>query len=143
MFTGNKEKTVATKPVNNLPNIDVSKPLTPEEQALVMQNNGGNTNWGQSHPDSISDYYPGKYYPGIFEELEEKNGHIKSYVGDCKSNPAKGIVANLGKDVYYVQKHLNRLGILSDKDYAKEKPVTGKEISKTTIPKSRYECRSN
>src|SRR6056297_1425672 len=155
MFTGNKEntadsrtnqpiqkshkeKTMATSPATSMANIDITKPLTLEEQAWVkqrIQDLHGETKPVYESYDALEHYYPGKYSENTFvEENARKNGYISSYVGNCISNPEEGIVANLGKDVYYVQKHLNRLGILSDKDYAKEKPKTGKEISKTTIP---------
>jgi hypothetical protein len=66
-----KEKTMATGHTNSVADIDVTKPLTPEEQALVLRNNKEESS-ATSHFDAFSDYFPGKYSQNNFEKKLEK-----------------------------------------------------------------------
>jgi predicted metal-dependent hydrolase len=118
-----KEKTMSTGHTNSLADIDVTKPLTPEEQALVVEST-------KEEPTNAT----AKLKESNANTEEKKKGYISSFVGDCISDPEKGTVVNLGKDVLFVQQNLNRLGILSDKDFANEKSTSEKEVSKSKIP---------
>jgi hypothetical protein len=118
-----KEKTMATGHTNSVADIDVTKPLTPEEQALVVEST-------KEEPTNAT----AKSKESSANNETKKKAYISSFVGDCKTDPDKGNVVNLGKDVLFVQQNLNRLGILSDKDFAKEKPTSEKEVSKSKIP---------
>jgi len=136
-----KEKTMDTSRINSLATIDITQATTLEEQVLIMQNNRENENSAFVYLDNIANYYPGKYTQNNFataeqKEEKKKEGYITSYVGDYISNPKKEIVANLGEDVTFVQEHLKRLSILSEKDFTTEKPNTNKEISKNEILKT-------
>jgi hypothetical protein len=66
-----KEKTMATGHTNSVADIDVTKPLTSEEQALVLRNNEEESS-ATSHFDAFSDYFPGKYSQNNFEKNLEK-----------------------------------------------------------------------
>jgi hypothetical protein len=118
-----KEKTMATGHTNSVADIDVTKPLTTEEQALVVEST-------KEEPTNAT----AKSKESSANTEAKKKAYISSFVGDCISDPEKGTVVNLGKDVLFVQQNLNRLGILSDKDFANEKPTSEKELSKSKIP---------
>ncbi|MBI9052671.1 MAG: hypothetical protein JEY96_02570 [Bacteroidales bacterium] len=137
-----KEKTLDTAHKNNQGQVDLTKELSIEEIALITQNDHTEITSIGVYTDSIADYKPGKYQEHVVvaepqeKEEEKKVGYITSYVGDYVSNPAKNRIANLGKDVAFVQEHLNRLGILFDKNFIAEKPTTEEEISKSKIPQT-------
>ena len=130
-----KEKTKESNQTNAPGQIDVTQPLTQEEQAIIMQSSEDETvvvssldeKELEANKETSIEVEPKK-------EEEKKKGYISSYVGDCVSEPEKGKVANLGNDVAFVQQHLNRLGILTDESFEKEKPTTDKEIDKSKIP---------
>jgi hypothetical protein len=135
-----KEKTMDASRTNSLATTDITQETTEEEKALITQNNLENSNSPSASTDTVADYYPGKYSTNTGtkevakkEEKEKKEGYITSYVGDCITDLKSGQVANLGKDVAFVQQHLNRLGILSDENFIAEKPTTEKEIDKSKM----------
>ena len=136
-----KEKTMDANRLNSLATIDITQATTLEEQAIILQNNQDNEDSPHFYIDDVA-IYKAKYQQRILDPEEpikkekKSESYISSYVGDYTSNLGKGIIANLGNDVAFVQKHLNRLGILSDKDYIAEKPATDKEIPKDTLPKT-------
>ena len=92
-----KEKTMATGRANTVADIDVTKPLTQEEQALVLKHNEEESST-LSHFDILSDYYPGKYSENNFEETPvtksfgytNKNATIYD---NPKSHKAAGAIA--------------------------------------------------
>ena len=92
-----KEKTMATGHTNSVADIDVTKPLTQEEQALVLRHNEEESST-LSHFDILSDYYPGKYSENNFEETPvtksfgytNKNATIYN---NPKSHKAAGAIA--------------------------------------------------
>lgn len=75
-----KEKTMASGHTNSLAQIDITKPLTDSETVLISENNENVWESSLGYPDSISNYYPGKYQEHLIVAEPSKKEEEKTYV---------------------------------------------------------------
>ncbi len=139
-----REKTMEASQVNNLTRVDVTQQLSQAEIAVIARSNeeasqadtatASTSVAPTTEPTTVIEPKPTNTTEKKAEETKKQTGYIESIVGNYTSNDKEK--ANLAKDVILVQEHLVRLEILSDVDFATEKPAGTGEVSKDKIPKT-------